>query len=198
MADTKSIRFDISLKRTEPANQKIETNYIGALVAMRPNFFRLRLANAADPRDFEEFVHDGLSLYAYSGLQKSVTEHKSGSWLYSALSQNMMLDLLHGMTAKELKSRFEVRMFKEDENYLDFELKPSREKDKLDFQQIRVALHQARHVKLAYLPAQVALIRPSGETETWKLSDHMANSPEINERLFRFEQLPGFRFQKAP
>src|SRR6266702_3326538 len=55
---------------------KGEKDYTGSILCMKPNLARLRLDYATDPRDFEAFICNGKSVYAYNGLQKTITEHK--------------------------------------------------------------------------------------------------------------------------
>ncbi len=200
LAAVRSIRFDFTFTRRDPAAVLFpgESSYTGSLVAMRPNYLRIRLANSADSKDFEAFIGNGKSVYAYHGLQKTITELVPGNCLYKGLSGHILLELLRLMPAKELRSRFEVQLFKEDANYLYLHLKPLLEKDRMDFTQLRVALVQTRLGAFAYLPAQVYLVRPTGETEHWKFSNHKTNLPEISEKLFQLEEVPGFRLQNAP
>ena len=139
---------------------------------MKPNLARLRLDNAADPKDFEAFICNGKSVYAYNGLQKTITEHKlpDPKTNPAGATDNLILDFVSGMKAKDLKARFDIAIFKEDADYVYLDIKPLVGKDKQDIQQLRLALYQARHAQVAYLPAQIYLVRPNGETEQWKLA----------------------------
>jgi TIGR03009 family protein len=195
IAGVKSLRCDLTLTRKDFGG---ESSYTGSLLAMRPNYLRLRLDSRADPKDYEAFIGDGKSLFAYNGLQRTVAEHKPDSWFFSILSRNILIDLLRGMTVRALKARFEVHLFKEDANYLYLEIKPLHENEKQDLRLLRVALYQPTHSELAYLPAQVYLLRPSGDTEQWKLSNLTTNLLAISEVSFQFEQIRGFRFLRAP
>ena len=55
-----------------------------------------------------------------------------------------------------------------------------------------------RRPPIAYLPAQVYLVKPNDETEQWKLTKPMTNIPNLDPKVFQYENVPGFRFQKAP
>ena len=103
-----------------------------------------------------------------------------------------------GMKAKDLKARFELKLFKEDEHYIYLDIKPVLGKDKQEFQQLRLALYGPKTGELAYLPAQVYTVKPNGETEQWKLSSPETNIAGITEKVFQYENVPGFRFQQAP
>src|SRR5687767_9245128 len=61
MRDLNSFRFDLALERKDPSAGifKGETKYTGSVLGMKPNLARLRLDNAADPKDFEAFICNG-------------------------------------------------------------------------------------------------------------------------------------------
>jgi TIGR03009 family protein len=202
MRDLNSFRFELALKRTDPAAGifKGETNMVGSVLGMKPNLARLRLDNAADPKDFEAFICNGKSVYAYNGLQKTITEHKLPDPRTNPAGEtgNLILDFVSGMKASDLKARFELKLFNEDANYIYLDIKPQLDKDKQDFKQLRLALYQSKHAQVAYLPAQLYLVRPNGETEQWKLSGPMTDIKELTPKVFEFENVPGFRYQKAP
>jgi TIGR03009 family protein len=133
-------------------------------------------------------------------LQKTITEHKLPDPRSNpaGATDNLILDFVSGMKAKDLKARFDIAIFKEDADYIYLDIKPLQGKDKQDIQQLRLALYQARHAQVAYLPAQIYLVRPNNETEQWKLSNPMTNIKDLNARVFEFENVAGFRFQQAP
>lgn len=193
-----SIRLDFTLRRHAAGGLlEGESKYSGSLLAMRPNHIRFRIDNDAACRDFELYIHNGKSLFAYNGLQKTVTELKQDHWFYERFRQLALLELLCAKTAKELRSRYDVRLMKEDADYLYLELRPLSGKMVGDFKRLRVALYQPRHRQFAYLPAQLFMIHANDETEQWKFSNSVTNIPEMSEKSFQFEEIPGFRFQKA-
>jgi TIGR03009 family protein len=202
MGELVSFRFDLKLERKDPAAGifKGETKYTGSILGMKPNFARLRLDNDADPKDYEAFICNGKSVYAYNGLQKTITEHKLPDPRSNpaGATDNLILDFVAGMKARNLKARFEIAIFKEDADYIYLDIKPLLGKDKQDIQQLRLALYQARHAQVAYLPAQIYLVRPNNETEQWKLSNPMTNIKDLDRRAFEYVNVPGFRFQRAP
>jgi len=203
MTELKNFRFDLALKRTDPAATGIfkgEKDYAGEVLCMKPNYARLRLVYAADPRDYEAFICNGKAVYAYNGLQKTITEHKLPDPRSSpaGATDNLILDFMTGMKSRDLNDRFDLKLFKEDQYYIYLDIKPKLGKDKQDFQQLRLALYGPK-TDFAYLPAQVYLVKPNGETEQWKLSKPLTNIPNIDPRkVFEYENVPGFRFQQAP
>jgi TIGR03009 family protein len=202
MGNLKNFRFDMNLARKNPASAifKGETNYVGSILCVKPTFARLRLDNSADPKDFEAFICDGQHVFAYNGLQKTITKHKLPDPRANpaGATDNLILDFVSGMKAKDLKERFDLKLFKEDEFYIYLDIKPKLAKDKQDIQQLRLALYGPK-TAYAYLPAQVYLARPNGETEQWKLAKPMTNIPNLDLRkIFAYEAVGGFRLQDAP
>jgi TIGR03009 family protein len=203
MGDLKNFRFDLELIRIDPAATGIfkgEHKFHGSVLCMKPNLARLRLDNDADPRDFEAFICNGKAVYAYNGLQKTITEHKlpDPKTNPTGATDNLILDFMTGMKARDLKDRFDLKLFKEDQYYIYLDIKPKLAKDKQDFQQLRLALYGPK-TDFAYLPAQVYMVKPNGETEQWKLTKPMTNIPNLDPRkVFEYENVPGFRFQQAP
>jgi TIGR03009 family protein len=197
-----NFRFDLALHRKDPAAGifKGESKFTGSVLGMKPNLARLRLDNGADPKDYEAFICDGKSVYAYNGLQKTITRHKLPDPKAQPAGEtgNLILDFVSGMKAKNLKARFDLTIFKEDADYVYLDIKPLLGKDKQDFKQLRLALYQPRHAQVAYLPAQIFLVRPNGETEQWKLTNPLTDIKDVDRKAFEFVNLPGFRFQQAP
>ena len=202
MREINNFRFDLALQRKDPAAAifKGESNFTGSILGMKPNLARLRLDNGADPKDYEAFICDGKSVYAYNGLQKTITQHKLPDPKASPAGEtgNLILDFVSGMKAKELKDRFDLAIFKEDADYIYLDIQPKLGKDKQDFKQLRLALYQSRHSQIAYMPAQIFLVRPNGETEQWKMTNPLTDIKDLDRKAFDFVNLPGFRFQQAP
>ena len=69
-----NVRAGVDLKRTTGLLAKKTTEYKGVVLCMKPNFVRLRLEDAKEPKDYEAYISDGKRLYVYDGLAKTVTE----------------------------------------------------------------------------------------------------------------------------
>jgi TIGR03009 family protein len=202
MASVKNVRTEISLKRTDTVFKK-DTNYTGVVLCMKPNYAILRLDNAADMTptkiDYEAYICDGKSVFVYEGLKKTVTEIKIPQ--NQAGVDNLMLDFLAGMKAKDAKERFDITLFNTDEHYIYLDIKPLRPADQREFQQLRLALYGPgpKTAQFAYLPAQVYMMKPSGDTEVWKFSNTMVDIPKVTADVFKFTEVPkGWNFQQAP
>lgn len=201
MGDLKNFRFELNLERKDPAATgvfKDTKKYTGVVLCMKPTFARLRLDYEGDPKDFEAFICNGKAVYAYNGLQKTITEHKMPDPKQNAGSGNLILDFMTGMKAADFKSRFAIEIKKEDDYYIYLDIKPILGKDKQEFQQLRLALYGPKVKEFAYLPAEVFMVKPNNESEHWKLKKPQKNLPGIDAKVFQYENVPGFRFQRAP
>jgi TIGR03009 family protein len=189
---------EIEMVRTDAVFKK-DRKYGGggtSVLCMKPNFARLRLVNAADPKDFEAFICNGKFVYHYEGLTATVTEYPIAANAAAGASDNLMLDFLSGMKAGDVKKRFEISLFKEDEHYVYLDVKPVLGKDKQEFLQLRFALYGPA-TKFAYLPAQVWLMKPNGDTELWSFKNPQTGIPGIGADKFQYEEVKGFTFKKA-
>src|SRR5262245_43493431 len=78
MAGVVNLRTEVALKRTDAVFKK-DTNYGGpdsVVLCMKPNYAVLRLNNLGDPTktDYEAYICDGKAVYAYNGVQKTITK----------------------------------------------------------------------------------------------------------------------------
>lgn len=199
MGGVSNFRTVINLTRTEDTFKK-KTNFTGVVLCMKPNFAILRLDNANDEKkiDYEAYQCDGKTLYVFDGLKKTVTRVKLQQ---NQGVDNVMLDFLGGMKAADVKRRFDIKLFQEDANYVYLDIKPLQPADQREFKQIRMALYKdgPATAKWAYLPAQVFLLKPSGDTEEWKFSETQIDIAGVKPELFAFTKAPaGFELKDAP
>jgi TIGR03009 family protein len=189
-----NLRVELELIRTDPVF-KTDKKYTGVVVCMKPNYAVLRLDYTADPKDYEAFICNGKAVYAYSGLDKTITEWKlpDPKTNPAGVTDNLMIDFLSGMKAKAVKDRFDITVFKEDDYYVYLDIKPKRDKDKQEFKQLKLALFRPHIEGLAFLPAQIFMVKPNDTTEQWKLGKHKSNIPGITEKDFEYKDVPGYR-----
>src|SRR5262245_26097141 len=109
-----NFRMQHALTRTDGVFRK-SREFTGSVTVMRPNLIRLRAAAKADPNDWVEFVCDGKAVYLYEGPAKTITEFRLDP---KADQDTLMLALLGGTKADELKKRFRVSFLKEDDFYV--------------------------------------------------------------------------------
>ena len=138
MANVVNLRTEITLARTDSVFKKT-TNLSGVVLCMKPLYARLHLQNTADKTntDYESYICNGKAVYVYNGVQKTVTEFKLPQ--NGAGVDNLMLDFLSGMKAKDVKDRFNITLFKTDDNYVYLDIKPLLGKDQREFKHLRLA-----------------------------------------------------------
>jgi len=199
MAGTVKLRTEITLKRTDAVFKK-DTNFSGVVLCMKPNFAVLRLDNTGDPTkaDYEAYICDGKAVYAYNGVQKTITkiplpQNQPGV-------DNLMLDFLSGMKAKDVKERFDINLFKTDENYIYLDIKPLRPNDQREFTHLRLALYGPgpNTAKFAYLPAQVYMLKPNGDSESWMFTKPQVDIQGVTPANFAFVPVKGWDMKEAP
>jgi TIGR03009 family protein len=200
MAGIKNLRVEITRTTTDSVFKK-EKKFYGPLLLMKPNLAILRFEYAGDPtkQDYEAYLCDGKSLYQYKGLEKTVTEHKlpNPATNPGAGSDYFMLDFLSGMKAKDAKDRFEITLVKEDAHYVYLNIVPKFGKDMQEFKVLSMALFGPR-TPFPYLPCQAKKLSPNGDMETWEFNKPQTNIQGVDESVFRYVKVPGFREIQAP
>lgn len=203
-ASVMSLRAEVAFTRTDAAFKK-GTTFTGVVVCLKPNYTALRLVNAGDPTgtDAEAYLCDGKTVYVHNEARKTVTDvGLPPKWPFRWLGAgtNPALALLTGLTAAELKERFEVGLLKTDDHYVYLDIRPRSDRDRREFQHLRLALYGPGRAtaKFAYLPAQVYILRPSGDAEVWKFTNPQVDSPDIDAKAFDFKALKGWKVQTAP
>ena len=199
MTEVKNLRTEVSLKRTDAVFKK-EREYTGVVLCMKPTFAVMRLDYTGDPTkaDYEAYICDGKALYIYSGKDKTITkvpmpQNQPGV-------DNLMLDFLSGMKAKDVKERFDISLFKTDEHYVYLDIKPLRPADQREFTHLRLALYGPGQAtaKVSYLPAQVYMVKPGGDTEMWKFNNPQVDIPGVAPANFAFVPVKGWSVVEAP
>ncbi len=190
-------KFNLTRKPGAGAAFQNARSYKGSILVMKPMYARLRLDSTTNKDDYEAFICNGKSLYAYSGLDKTITEFPlSGN---EAGGSNLMLDIVRGMTAQQAKQRFQIALFKEDPNYIYLDIKPTTGADQQEFLQLRLALY-GPNVKapgaVPYMPAQVWKMSPNQDTEVWEFTDLQTNIPGIEPKVFDYQAIPGWQTKK--
>lgn len=212
-----NVRAEVELTRTDALTQKV-TRFRGPFLHMKPGSAVLRLDNVADKTgaDYEAYIRNGETVYAYSGAAKTVTEFRVGAapaaegdplerrlarLFRPAVFEHVALELLTGARGGNWSERFEIALVKTDENYVYLDLKPRTDRDRAAVRHLRLALYGPgpNTAKTAYLPAQVYVQRPNGDTEVWKFTNPQVNVAGVEPKHFRYVEVgePGWTFRKA-
>jgi|GEM_PF-853776 len=202
MRGTSNFRSDFETIRTEPTFGKT-TEYSGSVLCMKPNLARLRLVEKNKPANYEAFICSGKAVYHYDGARKTMTQHLIAPNLATG-GDNLMLDFLSGMRANDALARFDITLPKDPDNhYVYLLIKPKMARDRQEFDEVRFAIYgpnlPATHKHLSYLPAQVFVKKPNGDTEVWKFQGPQTNLTGVTAKHFDYEAPPkDWTIQQAP
>ena len=120
----------------------------------------------ADPNDFDLYIATSSLILEYDGNNKRLIE----THLPPGGNKGMLLlDFISGaITARAAAERFDIKLLKEDANYLYLELKPRTPQDLGDFESMVLVLFRNVEGQPAYLPRQVVVMRNKNQDEeTW-------------------------------
>lgn len=184
---------------------KRESKFTGTIWCMKGGYARLNIAKAVakdekpNPADFMAYICNGRNLYEYDGAAKVVTMIDLGS---QGAGNNLLLDLMGGMTADAALKRFELKLVKTEKPYVFIEAKPRTAEDKAEFETMTLILCDSEVKGRAYIPRMVILRKANGqETESWDFPDPKVNPEGIDKKHFEpvnLADLPkGWRAQKA-
>jgi len=115
---------------------------------------------------------------------------------------NLLLDIMAGMTAENALARFDIRAMKPNDpkdQYLYLELKPKFKGDAGEFEVMQLILIPPSVAGRAYLPRRVKVTKPGGQKiETWDFPDPQVNPKGIEEKHFLGVKPPdGWKVQQA-
>ena len=179
-----------------------ESKFTGNIWCMKGGLARLNIAKALgpgdkpDPADFMAYICNGQMLYEYDGGAKVVTMVNLGK---EGAGNNLLLDLMTGMTAKAALLRFDLKLLKADKPYVYIEAKPKSAEDKAEFETMTLVLCDESVKGRAYIPRMVILRKANGQqTESWDFPDPKVNPEGIEKKHFEPTDPPkGWRVQKA-
>lgn len=184
---------------------KRESNFTGDIWCMKGGFARLSIFKTVgkdekpNPADFMAYICNGEMLYEYDGGAKVVTTVALGK---QGAGNNLLLDLMSGMTAKTALERFDLKLLKVEKPYVYIEAKPKTAEDKAEFETMTLVLCDSEVKGRAYIPRMVILRKANGQwTESWDFPDPKVNPDGIERKDFepmKVADLPaGWRVQKA-
>ncbi len=118
----------------------------------------------------------------------------------SLSAERMPISVLSQISAKEYLERYQITLFKEDNYYLYLDIKPRDAADRQEFEQIRIALMgpKVKAPLVPYSPAQLYILRPNGDTESWRFKETRWNVPGVTEKAFECVKIPGWQLKSIP
>jgi TIGR03009 family protein len=176
---------------------KKETQYTGSIICLKPNMARMRIEKKDKKDEYTAYICTGTAVYEYDGTGKQVTEYKLPN---GGVGDNLLLSFVSGaLKANDVISRFDVKLMKEDANYVYLEIKPRGAADKADFESMIVVLYGPKVPTVAYLPRTVVMRKNNGqEEEVWEFLQPVLNHQGIKPDDFKYVPPPkDWKFQQA-
>ena len=184
MGGVKTFAVEAVMTKKDRGTDRSE-KFAGKIWCMAPNLTRLNLEKQLPPtakangEEFTAFISDGKVVYHYDGAAKTVTVAKLGP---NGAGNNLLLDVMSGMTAANALARFEVTSLQPKDPkdvYLYLELKPRFKEDKGEFEVMQLILIPPTvGGGRAYLPRKVTVTKPGGQlVEEWDFPDPKVNPP---------------------
>jgi TIGR03009 family protein len=135
--------------------------------AKAQNLALLEMALEGQKEAKEKFICTGAYIYQFLPEQKEIRYYelpkpKPGQ----APEDNSLLSLLFGMKASEAKQRYELKLVKEDTNYIYVDIAPRSPADRADFQRARMILNKSN-----YLPRQLWFEHANRSEVLWDIPD---------------------------
>jgi TIGR03009 family protein len=166
--------------------------YSAPMWLSKPSLLRVDLnlltGDPKNPKQLQEmFISNGKTFYHYDLVAK---ERNSASLTGNASSQLLMLQLMAGLTTKEITERFTVKTLLEDENFVYLGILPVMAEDKENFQAMKLTLCGAKFAERAYIPRRIEM--EDGKTlDVWDFPDPKVNPKGIEpEKTFKIIDIP--------
>src|SRR5205807_3800 len=105
---------------------------------------------------------------------------------------NLLLEFMSGaMTAADVALRFNLKLLKEDENYVYIEVQPTLPKDQQEFDALILVLFNGQQKGFDYLPAVVRMTKNNNaDIDEWTFKKPMANPQGIKKEDFKYIEPP--------
>lgn len=178
-AECEYVRKDLTRRR--------ETTFAGTMMCMKPNLARMRIDNKADKTDFLSYIADGKAVYEYNGKDKVVRQYPIPPGGKGGVGDNLLMEFMSGsMSADDVKTRFDLKLEKEEEYYTHLKIAPKLERDKQEFESMMLVLYSAKLAdrKWDYLPAVVIIAKNKDEIDQWTFKEPKINNEGIKKEHF--------------
>ena len=199
MKSVKTFYASATMTDLDPALKR-EAKFTAEMWLLKPNLARLDVTKAlakdqkATVADIKMYISTGRMIYEYDGAAKKRTSAALGP---NGAGNNLLLDIMSGMSARQITERFTVRTIKQDENFVYLEVKPVFKVDKEEFETLTLVLCGPQFKDRAYIPRRVVLTKQSGQgpnvagpSETWDFPDPKVNPNGITEKTFAAFDIP--------
>ncbi len=184
---------------------KKETVFSGEVAWRRPNLAKIDLCprdevgkKDQDKSQLERFIADGKYIWEYNTANKLIVVHEMPK---EGAADNVLLMLLRGIKAEELKKRFDVKLASDQALFAIVRLLPKSDADRQNFAALDLAvwtknLNPKGKPDVTYLPAQIHWFHPNGREVKYRFGDVQPNA-ELGDKTFKPFGIPGFQVKPA-
>lgn len=182
---------ECSLVRKDLLHRR-EVAFAGSIMCLKPNMARMRIeqkpagGQKPDANAYQAYICTGQAVYEYEGLSKTVTKFP----LEKGVGENLLLEFISGsLKADDVIRRFDLKLLKQDQNYIYLQIRPREARDKAEFEVMTLVLFQPSVPKMGYLPRTAVKRNNNGQAEeVWDFPEPRVNLPpdQIKREYFQF------------
>jgi TIGR03009 family protein len=132
----------------------------------------------------EKYICTGTYIYTYAPDQKEIRYYELPKPKPGQVADDSLMSLMFGMRAEEAKRRYDLKIAKEDMNFIYVDIAPRLEGDKADFVQARLILNRSN-----YLPRQLWFKHANSSEVLWDIPNLQVGM-DLNRRAFDAPQAP--------
>lgn len=155
--------LNVQCNRTDTNKVNLRTDlYTGGMKYMKPNLALMEMQRKDRPDIYEKFLCTGNFIYQFMPQTKEILLIQLPA---GQKADDNLVSFLFGMKALEAKRRYDLRLVKEDADYIYIEIIPKQAADKADFQKARLTLN-AR----TFMPRMLWYMEPNGNEKSWDLA----------------------------
>jgi len=190
--ETKGLRtLDISCERTRTsalAKGEILDTYTGSIKFMKEGPGVLAAMDlqkrGGKATDFEKIVFTGNFVYVFQPREKAILYYDVAAPKGGKASDDSFMPFLSGMKAADAKKRYDIKLTKEDPNWIYLEVMPRLQKDKADFIRAQIVFDRS-----TFLPKRIWYAEANKDTTTFLLTK-IEKDARISRKEFEQPQLP--------
>ncbi len=132
----------------------------------------------------EKYICTGTYIYTYAPDQKEIRYYELPKPKPGQVADDSLMSLMFGMKAVEAKRRYDLKVAKEDANFIYVDIAPRMAADKSDFVKARLILNRSN-----YLPRQLWFEHANKSEVLWDIPNLQVGM-DLNRKAFDAPQAP--------
>lgn len=147
-----------------------------------------RIDGRPKPTDFEKIVFTGNFLYEFAPRTQEVKVYEVPK--AKAGGDESFMPFLSGMKADDAKKRYDIKLTKEDDDWIYIEIFPRLPKDKTEFIRAQIVFRRQ-----TFLPQRIWYVEPNKDTITFNIQNIQRNVRLTNADFDKPELPKGWKFK---